>query len=71
MENCGLCGQEVEGFAVRQSSEDSEQYGKGLCGLCLDFIVSFSMSSTFKEAETLTKSEPLRFLRLKQKLEVI
>jgi hypothetical protein len=71
MENCGLCGQEVENFAVRQGAKDSEQFGKGLCNSCLDFVVSFSMSSSFEEAEALTKAEPQRFLRLKQKLEVI
>ena len=71
METRGLCGQQVEGFAVRQGSQDSKQYGQGLCSSCLDFVVAFSMSSTFEEAEELTKGEPQRFLRLKQKLEVI
>ncbi len=69
--SCGLCKRSVEldETGVRASYQGNEI--RGLCKDCLDFLVSFSLSSSFDEAEKVAKAEPQRFQYLKEKLEVV
>tara|TARA_B100000749_G_C18359723_1_gene436961 strand:- start:302 stop:532 length:231 start_codon:yes stop_codon:yes gene_type:complete len=71
MINCGLCKRPVDldETGVRASYHDNEM--RGLCKTCLDFLVSFSLTSSFDEAEKVVKAEPQRFQYLKEKLEIV
>jgi len=70
---CGLCKKHVDGKEELPGVTADYVGGevRGLCRDCLDFLVSFSLSSTFGEAEVIAKAEPHRFQSLKSKLEVV
>ena len=70
---CGLCKKDVYGKEEVPGVTADYVGGevRGLCRDCLDFLVSFSLSSTFGEAEVIAKAEPHRFQSLKSKLEVV
>tara|TARA_B100000949_G_C14283909_1_gene453207 strand:+ start:2258 stop:2503 length:246 start_codon:yes stop_codon:yes gene_type:complete len=70
--DCGLCKKRVAKPDVPGVTADYEgEKDRGLCKECLEFLVSFSLSNTFAEAEAIAKAEPRRFQSLKEKLEVV
>ena len=72
--NCGLCTMLIKDpDTPGVASEYIDGSIRGLCRECLDFVVSFSMTQSYSEAETMVKEGKvaLRFKNLKDKLEAI
>ena len=72
--HCGLCRTTIKdpdtpGVASEYITGDI----RGLCRGCLDFVVTFSMTESLEEAETLIKDKEIkiRFQSLKDKLEAL
>ena len=69
--NCGLCKLQIkEGDKPGVVANYDGDEVIVLCSSCLNFIIAFSLSSSFEEAEQVSKSEPFTYQALKAKLEV-
>ena len=69
--NCGLCKLQIkEGDKPGVVANYDGDEVRVLCSSCLNFIIAFSLSSSFEEAEQVSKSEPFIYQALKAKLEV-